>query len=236
MCPPSSTGGLSRRQLLGLGVSAIATAALPRVVPAQKAPVSSAKNPAEALALLKQGNARYAANQPLQKDFSAGRASRALGQAPHSAILSCADSRVAPELVFDQGPGELFVVRVAGNFVTEDGLGSLEYGAKVLGTKLILVLGHRGCGAVNATLTSLREHKPLPGHIEGLVDAMKPGIAPVLEHADGDATERAVVANVRYNVQRLAQAQPLLADMVHAGTLAVVGGVYDLASGRVEFI
>ena len=122
------------------------------------------------------------------------------------------------------------------NFVTDDGLGSLEYGAKVLGTKLILVLGHHACGAVKAAVAVLRDHTALPGHIQGLVEAMKPGIAPVLEHAHGDATERAVLANVRYNVQRLSQAQPLLAEMVRAGELAVVGGVYDLASGRVEFI
>ena len=236
MSKQSAAGGLSRRAVLGFGAAALAASVLPRFANAQEPPVVSAKSPAEALDLLKQGNARHVANQPLCDDHSAGRASRALGQAPHAAILSCSDSRVAPEFAFDQGPGELFVVRVAGNFVTTDGLASLEYGAKVLGTKLIVVLGHSSCGAVNATLQVLREHTTLPGHIPDLVRAMKPGIAPVLQQAGHDMAERAVLANVKYNVQRLANADPVLAPMVRQGQLKVVGGVYDLASGRVTFV
>jgi carbonic anhydrase len=104
-------------------------------------PQALADTPEAALSLLIEGNARYVANAPRERDFSAGRASRAPRQAPFAAILGCADSRVAPELAFDQGPGDLFVVRVAGNFVTDDGLASLEHGAAVLGIKLILVLG-----------------------------------------------------------------------------------------------
>ncbi|MBZ0221816.1 MAG: carbonic anhydrase [Dokdonella sp.] len=236
MSDSAADSGLSRRHLLGLGLGALASTLLPRGALAQLAPTHSADTPAQSLALLKAGNARYVANKPRHRDFSAGRASRNLGQAPHAAILSCADSRVAPELLFDQAPGELFVVRVAGNFVTDAGLGSLEYGAQVLGTRLILVLGHKHCGAVTATLKSLRDGKPLPGHIEGLVEAMKPGIAPVLEHSGEDDNERAIVANVRHNMQRLQQSQPILAQRVKDGTLAIAGGVYDLASGRVEFL
>lgn len=232
----SVASGLSRREALGFGAALFAASLLPRRVAAQEPPVVSANSPEEALALLKQGNARHVANQPLCNDHGAGRASRALGQAPHAAILSCADSRVAPEFAFDQGPGELFVVRVAGNFVTTDGLASLEYGAQVLGTKLIVVLGHNRCGAVNATLQVLRERTSLPGHIPELVRAMKPGIAPVLKETGHDPAERAVISNVRYNVQRLASAGPVLAPMVREGKLKIVGGVYDLASGRVEFI
>ena len=92
-----------------------------------------------------------------ERDFSAGRAARAQGQAPFAAVLGCADSRVAPDLAFDQPPGELFVVRVAGNFMTPDGLGGLEFGAAVLGTKVIMVLGHTSCGAVNATVAALQK-------------------------------------------------------------------------------
>ena len=131
MCDSCSQAGPSRRSLL-LGGAALATIPLVgRVARAQ--PVSAADTPDAALKLMTEGNERYVANQPRERDFSAGRASRALGQAPFAAILSCADSRVAPELAFDQGPGDLFVVRVAGNFVTTEGLGSLEFGAAVLG-------------------------------------------------------------------------------------------------------
>lgn len=199
-------------------------------------PVRAASNPDEALKLLMAGNARYVANQPQQRDFSAGRASRALGQAPFAAILGCADSRVAPELAFDQGAGDLFVVRVAGNFVTPDGLGSLEFGAAVLGTKVIMVLGHNSCGAVNATVEALQKGNTLPGHIADLVRAMKPGVEPVLKQPGSDLQQRAVVANVQYNVERLKKATPILADMIAKGDLSVVGGVYDLATGKVTLV
>ena len=147
-----------------------------------------------------------------ERDFSANRAARAQGQAPFAAVLGCADSRVAPELAFDQPPGELFVVRVAGNFMTPDGLGSLEFGAAVLGTKVIMVLGHTSCGAVNATVAALQKGNDLPGHIGDLVRAMKPGIESVLKQPGDDLYQRAVVANVRANVQRLQEAKPILAS------------------------
>jgi carbonic anhydrase len=188
------------------------------------------------LARLIEGNARYVANQPLERDFSAGRAARALGQAPFAAILGCADSRVAPELAFDQSPGDLFVVRVAGNFVTTEGLGSLEFGAAVLGVKLILVLGHSNCGAVNATVKALQEGNALPGHIADLVDAMQPGIAPALKHHGPDLEHDATIANVRHNVERLKTAAPILSDLVAKNLLRVEGGVYDLATGVVNVL
>src|SRR5215207_380678 len=178
MCNACLAVGLSRRAMLGAGLAATAAAPLAGVAQAQ--PTRAAETPDAALKLLVEGNARYASNQMKERDFSASRAARASGQAPFAAVLGCADSRVAPELAFDQGPGDLFVVRVAGNVVMDGGLASLEYGASVLRVKLILVLGHSGCGAVNATVTALKEGNRLPGHIAGLVRAMKPGIAPVL--------------------------------------------------------
>jgi carbonic anhydrase len=176
------------------------------------------------------------ANKPRQRDFSAGRASRTLGQAPFAAILGCADSRIAPELAFDQGPGDLFVVRVAGNFVTPDGLGSLEFGAAVLGAKLIMVLGHTSCGAVKSTVEALQKGNALPGHIADLVRAMKPGIAPVLDQSGSDLEQRATIANVRHNVEQLKQAKPILAEKVAGNEVRVVGGVYDLATGKVTLV
>ncbi len=198
--------------------------------------VTAADTPEAALNLLLEGNARYVANQPRERDFSAGRAARARGQAPFASILGCADSRIAPELAFDRGPGDLFVVRVAGNFVTPDGLASLEYGAAVLGTKVIMVLGHSSCGAVNATVEALQKGNTLPGHIADLVRTMKPAIEPVLKQPGDDLPQRAVIANVRANVERLGGAQPILADMVAAGKVRVVGGVYDLATGKISLV
>lgn len=213
-----------------------AMAAAPLVRTAQAQPARAAETPDAALKLLVDGNARYVSGQLNERDFSASRGARAQGQAPFAAILGCADSRVAPELTFDRAPGDLFVVRVAGNFMTPDGLGSLEYGAAVLGTKVIMVLGHTSCGAVNATIAALQKGNDLPGHIADLVRAMKPGIEPALKQPGDDLPYRAVVANVRYNVQRLTEAKPILADMVAAGKLRVVGGVYDLPTGKVTLV
>jgi carbonic anhydrase len=234
MCDLCLGTGPSRRELLLAGAGLLSVGSAISVAQAQ--PTRSAETPDAALALLVDGNARYVANQPRERDFSAGRASRALGQAPFAAILACADSRVAPEFAFDQGSGDLFVVRVAGNFVTDEGLGSLEFGAAVLGAKLIMVLGHTGCGAVDATVKALQTHNDLPGHIAGLVQAMKPGIEPVLNQPGPDLEQRAVVANVRFNVQRLEHATPILAGMVTKGQLRVVGAVHDLSTGKVSLV
>jgi carbonic anhydrase len=234
MCDACADLGISRRKFFQAGVGVVAAASLPTLASAQ--PAAAADTPDAALNLLMEGNARYVANQMRERDFSAGRVSRTQGQAPFAAILGCADSRVAPELAFDQGPGDLFIVRVAGNFVTPDGLGSLEYGAAVLGTKVIMVLGHSNCGAVNATVGALQKGNTLPGHIADLVRAMKPGIEPVLKQPGQDLPERAVIANVKQNVQRLQKAKPILAEMVAKGKVRVVGAVYDLATGKVALV
>lgn len=188
-------------------------------------------NPAAALKRLMDGNARYARNQPTVRDYSAGRAARAEVQYPVAAILGCADSRVSPELVFDQGPGDLFVARVAGNYVNPDNLASLEYAVEVLSAPLILVLGHSNCGAVSAVVKNLKKHEPLPGHIYLLVDALRPGIEPALK-AGGDPVE----ANVRHNVERLRRAQPILNERLKQGKIEIAGAVYDLASGQVRLL
>ena len=230
MCNACLDAGLSRRRVALSAAGLLAAAPLAGMAQAQ--PVAAADTSDAALNLLIEGNARYVANQPREHDFSAARTSRVQGQAPFAAILGCADSRVAPELAFDQSPGDLFVVCVAGNFVTPEGLASLEFGA-VLGTKLIMVLGHNRCGAVNATVTALQKGNTLPGHIADLVRAMKPGIEPVLKQSGDDLEQRAVIANVRYNVERLQHAKPILAEMVAKDEVRVVAGVYDLATGKV---
>lgn len=224
---------LSRRGLFAVGMGAVAAAS---IASAQAQPARSAETPDAALARLMEGNARYVSGQLKERDFSANRAARAQGQAPFAAILGCADSRVAPELAFDQAPGELFIVRVAGNFVTPEGLGSLEFGAAVLGTKVIMVLGHTSCGAVNATVDALQKGNTLPGHIAGLVTAMKPGIEPIMKTTGPDLQQRAVVANVQANVRRLQTEKPILSEMVAAGKLRIVGAYYDLPTGKVIMV
>lgn len=194
-------------------------------------PRPQATTPHEARALLLEGNARYAANAPRERDFSTGRHSRTLGQAPFATIFSCSDSRVAPELAFDQGPGQLFVVRLAGHVVSREVLASLEYGATILGTSLIVVLGHGNCGAVQATIASLRDGAGQVGHLPALVEAIAPAIEAVVARR-GDVEAEAVQANVRHAVHRL-MATPLLAERVASGRLGIIGGVYDLATGRV---
>ncbi|WP_043283496.1 carbonic anhydrase [Reyranella massiliensis] len=224
---------LSRRGLFAVGMGAVAAAS---IASAQAQPARSAETPDAALARLMEGNARYVSGQLKERDFSANRAARTQGQAPFAAILGCADSRVAPELAFDQAPGELFIVRVAGNFVTPEGLGSLEFGAAVLGTKVIMVLGHTSCGAVNATVDALQKGNTLPGHIAGLVTAMKPGIEPIMKTTGPDLQQRAVVANVQANVRRLQTEKPILSEMVAAGKLRIVGAYYDLPTGKVIMV
>ncbi len=233
MCFTCIGSFLGRRTLFAGGAALFATAATKA---ARAGDAARPATPDAALKALMDGNARYVANQPRERDFSARRAALAQGQAPFAAVLGCADSRVAPELAFDQAHGDVFVVRVAGNFVTQEGLGSLEFGAAVLGTKVILVLGHTSCGAVNATVDALRKGNSLPGHIAGLATAMKPGIDEALAGPEEGLTRRALVANVRHNVRTLETATPILADMVTRGTLAVKGGIYDLSTGRVELV
>jgi carbonic anhydrase len=239
MCEQCNKPNFSRRRLLGLGLAATAAAAAFPSRPAWSQATSAAPgavSPDEALKRLQQGNARYAANTSRNKDFSAGRAARASAQYPFASILSCADSRLSPELAFDQGLGDLFVVRVAGNFTNEDGLASLEYGSVVLGVPLILVLGHSNCGAVNATIKVVKEGTTLPGHLPSLINAIRPAVVAAEARKPADLLAEATAENVRLNVKYLQTAKPLLADLVAAGKLKVAGAVYDIATGKVTAV
>ena len=196
-----ANAGLNRRTLLQGVLAATALAAVPRALRAMPNNIS----PSTALQRLMEGNARYVRNQIDVKDFSAGRAARAQAQYPIAAILSCADSRVAPEFVFDRDPGELFVCRVAGNYMNVDILASLEYGVEVLGAPLIMVLGHTNCGAVKAVLQYEKDRKPLPGHLQMLLDAVSPGVAEAMRQGPTNQLDHAIEANVRHNAQRYAK-------------------------------
>jgi carbonic anhydrase len=230
----------ARRNLLLAGASSITLAGLSRRdARAAQPAVGNAPNsipPAQALDRLMQGNARYAANTSSNKDYSAGRAARVSAQYPIAAIVGCADSRVAPELAFDQGPGDLFVVRVAGNFVNDDILASLEYGVEFLGVPLIMVLGHTQCGAVGAAVKVLQEGARLPGHLPELVRAIRPAVRIAQAEHGADLVAQATIENVRLNTNRLTVSKPLIGPYVKSGRVKVVGGIYDLATGRIALV
>jgi carbonic anhydrase len=224
--------GLSRRTLLQGAIAATALAAMPRALRA----LPNAIPPSAALQRLIEGNGRYMRNQIDIKDFTAGRAARAEAQYPIAAILGCADSRVAPEFIFDRDPGELFVCRVAGNYMNVDILASLEYGVEVLRAPLIMVLGHTNCGAVKAVLQYEKDRKALPGHLQMMLDAVSPGVTEAIRQGSTDQLNHAIEANVRHNAQRLRQAHPVIAKAVEEKRVEVVSAVYELATGQVRLL
>src|SRR6201999_72190 len=154
-------------------------------------------SPEASLERLLKGNHRYVEGVSQLHDFKHEREALTTGQNPYAGILSCADSRIAPEYAFDSGRGDLFVCRVAGNFANEDSVASLEYAVAVLAVPLILVLGHDSCGAVDATIKSIKDDKPLPGHMPSLVAGLSPAVKAVLQQGGGgDVLARAIRQNV----------------------------------------
>lgn len=192
-------------------------------------------SPDAALEGLRRGNARYVEGVSLRHDFKHEREALAKGQNPYAAILSCADSRIAPEYAFDSGRGDLFVCRVAGNFASDEMIASLEYAVAVLAVPLILVLGHESCGAVDAAIKSLKDNTTLPGRLPSLVTAIAPAVKAVSQQA-GDTLSNATRQNVIDNVARLASATPILSAAVEQKKLKVVGGVYRLKDGKVDMV
>jgi carbonic anhydrase len=190
-------------------------------------------SPDASLKRLMEGNQRYVGGIARRHDFKHEREALVGGQNPYAAILSCADSRIAPEYAFDSGRGDLFVCRVAGNFATEETVASLEYAVAVLAVPLILVLGHDACGAVDATIKSLKDGKPLPGHMPSLVTGLAPSVKAVSEQP-GNTLDNAIRRNVVDNVAKLKAATPILSASVEQNKLKVVGGIYRLKDGNVE--
>jgi carbonic anhydrase len=233
---------LSRRGLLWTGaLAALSPWAIGDALAADPpkpaaAPAANAIAPSEALKRLMEGNARYAANKPEQKDFSAGRAARAQGQAPIAAILSCADARLAPEFAFDQAPGELFVARVAGNILTPDLLASFEYGVEFLGIPLVMVLGHSGCGAVDAAIKRLKDKIVLPGHLPELIGAIKPSVVAAEKMKTGNLLDNSIAENVRRQVAQLKSAGPIVQKSYEAKKIDIVGAVYDIPTGKITLV
>ena len=190
-------------------------------------------NPDEVLDLLRAGNERYLNGKTHKHDFHADRAELAQSQHPIAVVLSCSDSRVVPQFAFDQGSGKLFVVRVAGNIATAFGIASIEYAVEYLKTPLIYVLGHTSCGAVDAAIKVVKSGAEFPGELPGLVASIARAVH-TTESKTGDHLTNAVHENVRLTVANLANSSQIIQSRMQSGKLRVVGGVYELASGKVS--
>jgi carbonic anhydrase len=230
--------GLSRRNLLfgaasSMGVL-LANAAGAKEMKAPPKP-QNVLSPDASLERLRKGNTRYVEGVSLRHDFKHEREALAGGQNPYAAILSCADSRIAPEYAFDSGRGDLFVCRVAGNFANTETVASLEYAVAVLNVPLILVLGHDSCGAVDAAIKSLKDDTTLPGHLPSLVTGLAPAVKAVLQQG-GDTLSKAIRQNVVDTIAKLGSATPILSAAVEQGKLKVAGGVYRLRDGRIDMV
>jgi carbonic anhydrase len=230
----------ARRQFLKLA-SAIAAAGLVLPLPAFAANDAAPPKPQNVLSpeaafhRLMAGNARYVKGVSKRHDFVHEREPLVSGQNPFAGVLSCADSRIAPEYCFDVARGDVFVCRVAGNFASDDVIASFEYAVAVLNTPLILVLGHDACGAVDATIKSLKDGTTLPGHLPALVAALTPAVQAVKDEP-GDILSNATKRNVALTMDKLKSASSIIGDAVAAKKLRIAGGVYKLKTGKVELL
>ena len=232
-------GKASRREFGALAVTFGLAGSRMIATPAPQEPGRRSLDADEALRELLDGNQRFRSGNRLTprgrpEDFLA----LTHGQFPEAVVISCADSRVPPEILFDVGVGDLFVVRVAGNVIGGAGAsvkGSIEYAVAELHVPLILVLGHSGCGAVKSAIKHIDDRDSLPGAISGLVDLIKPAVA-MSKGMPGDPLENAVRRNVEIGVERLQELKPILAPRVKDHRVRVVGGVYDLLNGAVTLI
>jgi len=198
---------------------------------------TTAAKEGEPLQELLEGNKRFASDNP-EHPHQSNKLVRELkenGQHPEAIVVSCADSRVAPELVFDQGLGDLFVIRTAGNIIGEFELGSIEYAVENLGTPLIIVMGHQSCGAIETFIE--HKHDTLNGHMQKIIDYINAEEEEKALLAKGNITlEDAVAANVRHAVKLLRTSEPILAKRYAAGQLKIIGAIYNMQSGEVEII
>jgi carbonic anhydrase len=192
----------------------------------------------DALNLLKEGNARFVESKKLDRNLIEQVNDTSKGQFPFATVLSCIDSRVSSELIFDQGVGDIFSVRIAGNFVNEDILGSMEFACKLAGTKLIVVLGHTSCGAVKGACDNAEL-----GNLTHLLEKIKPAVAAVSEPKDTslrnssntEFVNNVAEKNVALTIDRIRKESPVLAEMEAEGAIKIVGAMYDVATGAVHF-
>lgn len=196
----------------------------------------AAINPQMAVQLLKEGNERFVNNKKAGRDLLEQVGDTKSGQFPFATILSCIDSRVSSELIFDQGIGDIFSARVAGNFVNEDILGSMEFACKLAGTKLVLVLGHTSCGAVKGACDDAKM-----GNLTALISKIKPAVEAVTEPADSslrnskniDFVNEVAVKNVHMTIDNIRKESEVLREMEDNGEILILGGMYDINDGKV---
>lgn len=206
---------------------------------AQTKQTQAAMTPASAQQMLIDGNSRFQENKKLDRDLIAQVKDTSTGQYPFATILSCIDSRVSAELIFDQGVGDIFSARVAGNFVNKDILGSMEFACKLAGTKLIVVLGHTACGAVKGACDDAKL-----GNLTSMLENIKPAVKAVVEPSDAsqrnssniDFVNSVAVKNVELTMERIKAESEVLAEMERYGEIAIVGAMYDIHTGAVTFM
>lgn len=187
----------------------------------------------DALEILVEGNNRFVQNLKVQRNLQDQVFETSKGQFPFAVILSCIDSRVPAELVFDQGIGDIFSVRVAGNIVNEDVLGSIEYACKVAGSKIVVVMGHTKCGAVTAACKNVEL-----GNITSLLSKISPAVSLIKAKnglIDDDAIEEVSKVNMKFSIDRIREESPILAEMESKGEIEIIGAMYDVSNGQVEF-
>jgi carbonic anhydrase len=239
MCIHCETAGIGRRDLMKFGAAAAIALAAGGAAPAARAveATTGALSPTDALAALKSGNERFVSHPELcSVDLAQSRSDVAGGQAPWATIISCADSRVPPELIFGgHGVGELFVSRDAGNLVDTATLGTVEFGAAVLGSPLIVVLAHTACGAVKAACDVVTKNATFPGAIGQMIEPIIPAALAVRDDP-GDFTNNAAKESAKRTAGRLTAASTLIADLVNAGKVKIVAAIYDLQTGVVTYL
>jgi carbonic anhydrase len=193
-----------------------------------------AMTPQQALTRLKEGNQRFVESHQTKRDYPQQVVETSIGQFPFAIVLGCVDSRVPPELIFDLGIGDVFSARIAGNFVNPDILGSMEFATKVVGSKLILVLGHTMCGAIQGAYQDVEL-----GNLTGLLDKLKPAVEAAKESSssDGDPSIDAIAKmNVRLTIKNIKKESPILKELWENGDIAIEGAMYDVATGKVTFL
>ncbi len=222
------------RRTLGLILAISAGLAASMAAQVQTKESQAAMTPARALETLKEGNVRFLEGKRKVRDLNAKVIATAAGQYPFAAVVSCMDSRAPVELVLDQGIGDLFSLRVAGNVIDTNFLGSLEYAAKVVGAKLIVVMGHTSCGAVKGAIDDVQL-----GNLTALLAEIQPAIAaagpPRGTSKDKAFVERVSEQNVRLAMKDIREKSPLVRQMLDAGTVGLVGAMYDVETGKVVF-
>lgn len=192
--------------------------------------------PDQALERLLEGNSRYVDGKQPPRDYSAAHTALVDEHSPVAAILGCGDARVGAELIFDCGPGDLFMVRLAGNFLSDYGLASMEYCVEFLATPLLMVLGHTHCGAVTSAIRVVEEKVDLPGRLFVLIDALEPSVLRAQATKPADLLVAATEENVRRQVRRLRTISPVINAALAVGKVAVVGAIYDMDTGQVNVL